>query len=180
MNKEGLILNWRHLCWLLPRIRGMYRDRGGILYWIVLESDRDGGTLQLLPFPCCTAVYRSAGWLNIGPETKQPYWTIFSVRVEWDYKNRGLGTALVRAAIKYARRRGVSQLRGEVIQRDFRQSPFLLAWYTKLGFTVHLAQPIQGAKKASRDLHGFDWGLNRVATIQMDLMAEPFQRSEMS
>ncbi len=56
-------------------------------------------------------------------------------------QKRGIGTALVRASIALARRHGDAQkLRGFVTRDDAKISPFLPAWYAKLGFTVQEGQ----------------------------------------
>lgn len=161
MNRERIKMNWGHLWWLLPKIRGICRDRKGIFYWVIVEqsTDRQLFTIRLIRWPGCSAFYRDAGWLAIGPEKDQGSWTLFQVQVEWDYKHQGVGTALVHAAIKLAKRAGTPQLRGEVIQRDLDASPFLLTWYTKLGFTVHMEQG-----------KNVRWpALTAVATLQMNL-----------
>lgn len=51
-------------------------------------------------------------------------------------RNRGLGTGLLGLAMEYARHRGATCVRGEVVEGDLRASPHLLAWYRSRGFRV--------------------------------------------
>ncbi len=41
MNRERIKMNWDYLWWLLPKIRGIYRDRKGIFYWVIVEQSTD-------------------------------------------------------------------------------------------------------------------------------------------
>ncbi len=63
-------------------------------------------------------------------------WMLFNVQVSNHYREQGLGTLLVRAANRLARRHGAQQLHGMVTLDDAREHPFLPEWYAHLGFTV--------------------------------------------
>jgi len=147
--------NWQ----MVRHIRGMTRDRKGKLYWLYIWEYRPGH------FRLCLYVWPSlsfsdwllAGWLATGVTQSPTSWTIDDVRVR--HKQRGVGTALVKAAIALARRRGAQELSGTVISGDVRDSPFLPEWYARLGFTV------QFGGEADTD----PWGLSTHATFRMDL-----------
>lgn len=51
-----------------------------------------------------------------------------------EYRNRGLGTLLLRTAMDYARFVGCTVISGEVTQADLLATPWLVAWYQREGF----------------------------------------------
>jgi GNAT superfamily N-acetyltransferase len=139
---EETRLTWQHLCWLVRRIRGVTRDRSGKWYWYLEHQSRPGNfVIRLIRFPSLTnhAYHRNnAGWTSVGvlSEDDPSVWMIFDVQVATHYREQGLGTLLVRAAIRLARRQGARVLRGMVTLDDAREHPFLPEWYARLGFTV--------------------------------------------
>lgn len=135
-------LTWRHLGWLIRRIRGLTRDRSGRWYWHLERENRPGHfEIRLLRFPGLTdlAFHRNhAGRADIGvrSDNDPSIWMLFNVQVTERYRERGLGTLLVRAAIRLARRRGAQELHGMVVLSDVKEHPFLPEWYARLGFAV--------------------------------------------
>jgi len=57
-------------------------------------------------------------------------------RVKLNYRNSGMGTALLEFLFSYFSKRKVKRIEGKISVRDLKQSPFLPAWYRKLGFYV--------------------------------------------
>lgn len=55
-----------------------------------------------------------------------------------DYRNRGLGTALLQFVEERARQRQVKCIIGSVTKKDYAAWPELLNWYAKNGFVVKL------------------------------------------
>lgn len=52
------------------------------------------------------------------------------------YGRLGLGDALLRRIVLWAGTAGKSKVWGGIVQKDMRESPFLLEWYQRHGFTV--------------------------------------------
>ncbi|MEG3973514.1 GNAT family N-acetyltransferase [Microcoleus sp. herbarium8] len=53
-----------------------------------------------------------------------------------DYRRRGLGTHLLKFAIKKARQRGIKRIYGSLTQEDINNNPSLVKWYKKYGFEI--------------------------------------------
>ena len=53
-----------------------------------------------------------------------------------DYRRRGLGTHLLKFAIKKARQRGIKRIYGSLTQKDINNNPNLVKWYKKHGFEI--------------------------------------------
>src|SRR4028118_885751 len=53
-----------------------------------------------------------------------------------DYRRRGLGTHLLKFAIKKARQRGIKRICGSLTQKDINNNPNLVKWYKKHGFEI--------------------------------------------
>lgn len=53
-----------------------------------------------------------------------------------NYRHQGLGSALIKCLIQYARDNGVLFLYGEVFRPDLENNPNLLQWYQKRGFEI--------------------------------------------
>ncbi len=138
----GLRLNWYHFCRLTREVRGVTKDRAGTWYWH-LEDEWSPGhvAISFIAWPGFSSTSRSAGWTEVARvEHEEAAWMIHDVQVSARYERRGIGTALVRAAIALARRRGARELRGHVTNDDAKSHPFLAQWYARLGFTVQRLQ----------------------------------------
>jgi ribosomal protein S18 acetylase RimI-like enzyme len=135
-----LRLNWRHLKAMVKQVRGVVRDRKGRHYWVYIEQyDTGHFHISLCTWPGLTfSTSTCAGWISVGVTTEsKASWEIHDLQVNRRrYRQRGIGTALVREAIALARRRGAQDLQGIVTITDAQENPFLSAWYARLGFTV--------------------------------------------
>ncbi|MDJ0703767.1 MAG: GNAT family N-acetyltransferase [Leptolyngbyaceae cyanobacterium MO_188.B28] len=58
-----------------------------------------------------------------------------------NYRRQGLGSALIRRLIQYARENGIEFLHGEVFRPDLENNPNLLQWYQKRGFEIKQPTP---------------------------------------
>ncbi len=56
--------------------------------------------------------------------------------VEPNQRNKGLGSRLLEEAGCFAKRKGLSWLRGNICTGDLKNSPFLLQFYEKRGFKI--------------------------------------------
>jgi GNAT superfamily N-acetyltransferase len=74
-----------------------------------------------------------------------------------NYRQRGLGTELLKTIIAKAREKGVVCIRGFVTNQGIAENPKLLEWYQKHDFTV---MPVTSPGSEKTD---------KVAQIQMDL-----------
>ncbi len=141
----GMRLNGQHLRWLARWVRGITKDRAKRWYW-QFEEEYSPHHFQigLVAWPGLTYDSNMAGWMSMSLEAFEdgPCWMIHDVQVNRPRnQKRGIGTALVRASIALAQRHGGAQkLRGFVTRDDAKTSPFLPAWYAKLGFTVQEGQ----------------------------------------
>jgi GNAT superfamily N-acetyltransferase len=139
-------MNWYHLSKLVHEGRGVTKDRIGKRYWRLEREYRSNHfKISLIALPGLTYTRKNNGWISVGAEKDKPSWMIYDIQVPIQYQKRGLGTALVRAAIHLAQRHGASQLKGIVTPGDAQTNPFLPAWYAQLGFTVQIHQETGGA-----------------------------------
>ena len=58
-----------------------------------------------------------------------------------NYRHQGLGSALIRCLIQYARDNGIQFLHGEVFRPDLENNPNLLQWYQNRGFEIKQPTP---------------------------------------
>ena len=135
-------MNWQHLRWFARWARGITKDRAGRWYLRFEEEYVPRHFhIGLIAWPGLTYDYNTAGWMSMSLETFEdgPCWMIHDVQSH--NQKCGIGTALVRAGIALAQRRGGAQkLYGFVTKDDAEDSPFLPSWYAKLGFTVREGQ----------------------------------------
>lgn len=63
------------------------------------------------------------------------------------YRCRGLGTALLKFLIAYARKKQLKSIFGSIVQKDIVKTPNLVSWYEKRGFKKGSPYPgcIKGA-----------------------------------
>lgn len=61
---------------------------------------------------------------------------IRDLHVEKKYRGSGLGTMLLDRIMSWAGTSGVTKIWGGIVQKDIDESPFLLEWYQRHGFTV--------------------------------------------
>ena len=53
-----------------------------------------------------------------------------------NYRRLGLGSALIESIFEFARKHGRATITGRVVENDIRQTPELLSWYRKRGFSI--------------------------------------------
>ncbi|HLZ58796.1 MAG TPA: hypothetical protein VKR06_17790 [Ktedonosporobacter sp.] len=94
--REETHLTWHHLCWLVPRIRGIVRDRVEGWYWYLEDDSRPGHVkMMLFHFPSLTdrGYFRNqAGWAAVGlhQDDDPSIWMLFDVKVPPRSRTRGL------------------------------------------------------------------------------------------
>ncbi len=88
------------------------------------------------------------------------HWFVRKVIGDWnsDYRNRGIGSALLCLIIELAKERQVTLLYGDLGPRDLQANPELRYWYRRRGFEV---------------IEGGDFGLGRVRLILAKLPTRP-------
>jgi GNAT superfamily N-acetyltransferase len=59
-----------------------------------------------------------------------------SNKTEMNYRNRGLGSALLRLMIDLARRRGINTVVGSIVRKDILRNSHLIRWYINRGFDL--------------------------------------------
>ena len=139
-----LRLHWDHLRYLARTVRGISKDRTDKRYWRCVEhpshfpgTSHDYFVIFFIAWPGLSYVSQTAGKIVLGGAEEAPTsWFIYDVQVLPRFRQRGLGTAIVRAGIAFARRHDARELRGTIMIDDHKHHPFLPAWYTQLGFTV--------------------------------------------
>lgn len=70
-----------------------------------------------------------------------PIFHVFLIRMGFkvrrrSFRNKGIGSLLLRRVLAEADAMGIEEVWGSVTEDDIAQSPFLLAWYERRGFTV--------------------------------------------
>jgi|GEM_PF-5770315 len=56
--------------------------------------------------------------------------------VQKDWRSRGVGRLLLGKALAYAKFQGAKRVVGSVVPNDFRQAPWIMGWYERLGFSI--------------------------------------------
>jgi GNAT superfamily N-acetyltransferase len=59
-----------------------------------------------------------------------------SNKVKMNYRNRGLGSALLRLMVDLAKRRGMKTVFGSIVRKDILRNPHLIRWYLNRGFNL--------------------------------------------
>jgi len=98
------------------------RQDAGYLFGIVSENEMQLSDLFLREYVACPLF---------------PCLGNFSPQIRLQIRSRGIGTAMLKTAIKRARFLGVSRVVGFVTENDLHTSPFLLSWYRRLGFRIN-------------------------------------------
>ena len=140
---RALRFNVHQLGAMVGSIQGITRDRHGKRYWRCVEEYAPGHfMISMYAWPGLTSAstrQRCVGWVLVGAHPDDTTWTMYGVRVHRHmWRQKGIGTALVLAAIQLAQQQNGSRLEGLVTCTHAAHSPFLLAWYEKRGFTVEV------------------------------------------
>lgn len=61
-----------------------------------------------------------------------------------NYQKRGLGTAMIKFLMSYAKSESVKRIEGEVKHHDFKDNPDLPDWYRRRGFAVSMSKDLKG------------------------------------
>ena len=56
--------------------------------------------------------------------------------VNKDWRSRGVGRLLLGKALAFAKFHGGKRVVGSVVPNDFRQAPWIMDWYERLGFSI--------------------------------------------
>jgi hypothetical protein len=67
------------------------------------------------------------------------FWTFSFPPKKWrttNFRNRGIGTAMVQLLADYARSKSAKRIEGEIKPHDFKDNTDLPSWYQRRGFTV--------------------------------------------
>jgi len=59
-----------------------------------------------------------------------------SDNTEMNYRNRGLGSALLKLMINLAKDRNISTVFGSIVKKDVLRNPHLVRWYMNRGFNI--------------------------------------------
>ena len=60
----------------------------------------------------------------------------YSNKTEMNYRNRGLGSALLKLMLDLAKRKGMRTVFGSIVRKDILRNPHLIRWYLNRGFNV--------------------------------------------
>ena len=152
--------------WLDPLLRRLRRppepapahwqhiaDRHDQPYWLVDDSDESGAHVEILidvpRYVWQRPQRRRAGYMYLTwPEPD--IMCLADIRVEPPYRACGLGTLLITMAKRYARDFEARRIVGWVPHPDLAETPHLLEWYKRQGFTVK--RPSESGAAADLDL----------------------------
>ena len=136
------------------------KDRRGTSYRLFISTQGDRYSFKLYDGSLCVGEARCS-WQEGGrmvlddiaiANQVQPRpnpWVRFKQFVwDWEfepvnYRQRGLGTALLASTVEHARKLGATVLQGEVFQPDVENTPGLLDWYERQGFVQSAPWPGQ-------------------------------------
>jgi len=89
------------------------------------------------------AIANEVDSILLNPIKRLQQW-LFDLEFEQiNYRQRGLGTALLDSVIGHAQTLGAFSLQGEVFQADLENNPELLNWYERKGFVQSSPRPEQ-------------------------------------
>jgi len=92
-----------------------------------------------------TLISRQTGWFSLFNSVK---------REERHFRNLGLGTALLKAVIEFAKKKGVKKVSGKIVDKDYKQNPDLPNWYRSKGFEVVMVdKPSEHVADISLEIH---------------------------
>jgi GNAT superfamily N-acetyltransferase len=103
-------------------------SKSGQEFWITIDSEDDPYEMQVW---CSDQL---VGLLSADWEDKEV--ELMDIFIFPPYLNQGLGTALLQEFIALARRKSMQRIHGYVPQQFLTETPHLLKWYQKQGFSV--------------------------------------------
>lgn len=105
-------------------------DTRGNLFWLKQGESTEIIVLRL------SHKSHEAGHVKLVPMSAETM-KLCDLFLKMPFRNRGLGSALLKEAITLARQYRMSSLYGDIVQQDVDATPYLLDWYRGKGFTVH-------------------------------------------
>ena len=128
-------------------LRFQWRDKYGLL-WIVAFSESPIGFSGFL----ASRQVRGTGLIYVQThdtnDQRQPMAFVNDVRVDPSIENRGLGSMLIREAIKECMRRGHKGMGGHLSEVDRGRFPKLKYFYERLGFSVTIYSENQPSSRS--------------------------------
>ena len=109
-------------------------DKRGCSYEVRGYGDPEWYQLTIRAERGCVG-YVNLSWLN------PPVMELRDIKLEPPYRNRGIGTALLRVIDEIARGNQLTSIEGSVMQSDARETRYLLDWYERNGFSVVRQSP---------------------------------------
>jgi N-acetylglutamate synthase-like GNAT family acetyltransferase len=107
------------------------QDKHGKIFWLRTDLYEDGGHVIWLGQPG-----RNVGCAKLHRDAPSSC-AIADLKIDERYRDRGLGTILVKEVFRLAEDDGVELLWGWVTLADFLSTKHLLDWYLRRGFQVH-------------------------------------------
>ncbi|MBD1896201.1 GNAT family N-acetyltransferase [Coleofasciculus sp. FACHB-129] len=133
------------------QMKGDYDNESGLLVVKLQYQNQEVGRLQcLLEYP--------PGEMKIGDliisddddVVEIPRWRkVFKLKPR-NYRNKGLGTYLLKFALDFARQKGMTHIYGCLTHKDIATTPGLINWYKKHGFELESPAPKDPSTTAHR------------------------------
>ena len=95
--------------------------------------DKDSGFVDVQILDCFAA---RIGYCWMQRMDDPSVFRISDFMVQKDWRSRGVGRLLLEKALAYAEFQGCKRVVGFVTRHDFRQSPWIMDWYERFGFSV--------------------------------------------
>jgi len=117
--------------------KGRIRDRAGRTYVVSLDNDEEDDPDQI---DVLDSKEESIGYVRFDIDKGEM--SICDITIsEKEYRHCGLGTALLRYVIKWAKGRGVKTIIGDVAPEMPGDKEWLLKWYSDNGFEILPKRP---------------------------------------
>jgi hypothetical protein len=130
----------------IPSFAGQIRDKAGRTYGLTYASQGTWDLIQLYD------TQQLVGEAKLAPASPTAF-LIKDIAIAnqalppapyTNYRNKGLGSALLRWLSTHVQTYGAQALMGDIYQQDIENTPHLLQWYQKQGFAVQPPRPNMG------------------------------------
>ncbi|MBD1901262.1 GNAT family N-acetyltransferase [Trichocoleus sp. DQ-A3] len=133
------------------QMKGDYDDESGLLVVKLQYQNNEVGRLQCVVDPPGEMKISDLIISNDDDDVVEiPRWRkVFKLKPR-NYRNKGLGTYLLKFALDFARQKGMTHIYGCLTHKDIATTPGLINWYKKHGFELESPAPKDPSTTAHR------------------------------
>ncbi|MEP0880611.1 GNAT family N-acetyltransferase [Trichocoleus sp. ST-U3] len=132
------------------QMKGDYDYESGLLVVKLQYQNNEVGRLQCVVDPPGEMKISDLIISNDDDVVEIPRWRkVFKLKPR-NYRNKGLGTYLLKFALDFARQKGMRRIYGCLTHKDIATTPGLINWYKKHGFELEPPAPKDPSTTAHR------------------------------